>query len=226
MTLRIAIVDDQALLRAGFRKLLEAESDFTVVGEASDGAEAVAMCREVSPDVLLMDIRMPRIDGIEATRRVVSANAAVTVLILTTYDLDEYVLDALRAGASGFLLKDAPPEDLVAGIRQVARGDALLAPSVTRRLIAEFTARPRESPAVDLPALSQRETEVLRLVARGLSNAEIAGELFLGEATVKTHVGSLLAKLGCRDRVQAVVRAYESGLVQPGRGEATGPGAQ
>ncbi|HVY11023.1 MAG TPA: response regulator transcription factor [Mycobacteriales bacterium] len=226
MTLRIAIVDDQALLRAGFRKLLEAESDFSVVGEASDGAEAVAICRDATPDVVLMDIRMPRIDGVEATRRIIAGNSGISVLILTTYDLDEYVFDALRAGASGFLLKDAPPEDLVAGIRQVARGDALLAPSVTRRLIAEFTTRPRDGAPMALPQLSQRETEVLRLMARGLSNAEIAGELFLGEATVKTHVGSLLSKLGCRDRVQAVVRAYESGLVQPGRGEANGTGSQ
>ncbi|HWA65182.1 MAG TPA: response regulator transcription factor [Mycobacteriales bacterium] len=222
MTLRLLIADDQALVRAGFRKLLDAEPGLEVVGEASDGAEAVSAARQFAPDVVLMDIRMPRVDGIEATRRITSAGGRVSVLILTTYDLDEYVFDALRAGASGFLLKDAPPEDLIAGIRLVARGDALLAPSVTRRLITEFTSRPREGSPADLPSLSQRESEVLRLVARGLSNAEIAAELFLGEATVKSHVGSMLAKLGCRDRVQAVVLAYESGLVQPGRD--AGPG--
>ena len=226
MTTRLLIADDQALVRAGFRKLLDAEPGLEVVGEASDGAEAVSAARELSPDVVLMDIRMPRVDGIADTRRITAGGGRVAVLILTTYDLDEYVFDALRAGASGFLLKDAPPEDLVAGIRLVARGDALLAPSVTRRLIAEFTSRPLHARVPDLPALSQRETEVLRLVARGLSNAEIATELFLGEATVKSHVGSLLAKLDCRDRVQAVVRAYESGLVQPGSGDGAARGSQ
>lgn len=214
--LRLLIADDQALVRAGFRKLLDAEDGFDVIGEASDGAEAVSLSRQTQPDVVLMDIRMPRIDGIEATRRITSSQPGVSVLVLTTYDLDEYVFDALCAGASGFLLKDAPPDELIAGIRLIARGDALLAPSVTRRLIAEFTSRPRRSSEPALPELSPRETEVLRLMARGRSNAEIAGELFLGEATVKTHVGSLLSKLGCRDRVQAVVRAYESGLVSPG----------
>jgi DNA-binding NarL/FixJ family response regulator len=216
VTLRLLIADDQALVRAGFRKLLDAEPGLEVVGEASDGAEAVSAARELSPDVVLMDIRMPRVDGIEATGRIAKVASGIAVLILTTYDLDEYVFDALRAGASGFLLKDTPPDELVAGIRLVARGEALLAPSITRRLIEEFTSRPRHGSSPDLPSLSQRETEVLRLVARGLSNAEIAAELFLGEATVKTHVGSLLAKLGCRDRVQAVVRAYESGLARPG----------
>jgi DNA-binding NarL/FixJ family response regulator len=216
--LRLLIVDDQALVRAGFRKLLESEDGLEVVGEAGDGAEAVAAARRLAPDVVLMDIRMPRVDGIEATRQVAAGGGGrPAVLILTTYDLDEYVFEALRAGASGFLLKDAPPDDLVAAVRTVARGDALLAPSVTRRLIAEFTSRKRPRPEAVLPALSQRETEVLKLVARGMSNAEIAQRLFLGEATVKTHVGSLLAKLQCRDRVQAVVRAYESGLVSPGR---------
>ncbi|HEX3705165.1 MAG TPA: response regulator transcription factor [Mycobacteriales bacterium] len=226
MTLRLLIADDQALVRAGFRKLLDAEPGLEVVGEAADGAEAVSATRQLTPDVVLMDIRMPRVDGIEATRRITAGGGRVAVLILTTYDLDEYVFDALRAGASGFLLKDAPPEDLVAGIRVVARGEALLAPSVTRRLIAEFTSRPLVGTVPDLPVLSQRETEVLRLIARGLSNAEIATELYLGEATVKSHVGSLLAKLDCRDRVQAVVRAYESGLVQPGRGDGAGGGPQ
>jgi len=216
--LRLLIVDDQALVRAGFRKLLESEDGFEVVGEAGDGVEAVAATRRLSPDVVLMDIRMPKLDGIEATRRLATGGRPA-VLILTTYDLDEYVFEALQAGASGFLLKDAPPDDLVAAVRTVARGDALLAPSVTRRLIAEFTSRKRPRPDVTLPALSQRETEVLKLVARGMSNAEIAQELYLGEATVKTHVGSLLAKLQCRDRVQAVVRAYESGLVAPGQSD-------
>jgi DNA-binding NarL/FixJ family response regulator len=216
--LRLLIVDDQALVRAGFRKLLESEDGFEVVGEAGDGVEAVAEARRLGPDVVLMDIRMPRLDGIEATRQLASGGGPA-VLVLTTYDLDEYVFEALQAGASGFLLKDAPPDDLVAAVRTVARGDALLAPSVTRRLIAEFTSRKRPQRAA-LPALSQRETEVLKLVARGMSNAEIAQALFLGGATVKTHVGSLLAKLQCRDRVQAVVRAYESGLVEPGRADA------
>jgi DNA-binding NarL/FixJ family response regulator len=214
--LRLLIVDDQALVRAGFRKLLESEDGLEVVGEAGDGVEAVAAARRLAPDVILMDIRMPRLDGIEATRQLATGGRPA-VLILTTYDLDEYVFEALQAGASGFLLKDAPPDDLVAAVRTVARGDALLAPSVTRRLIAEFTSRRRPRAEAALPALSQRETEVLKLVARGMSNAEIAQALFLGEATVKTHVGSLLAKLQCRDRVQAVVRAYESGLVSPGR---------
>jgi DNA-binding NarL/FixJ family response regulator len=214
--LRLLIVDDQALVRAGFRKLLESEDGFEVVGEAGDGVEAVAAARRLAPDVVLMDIRMPKLDGIEATRQLATGGRPA-VLILTTYDLDEYVFEALQAGANGFLLKDAPPDDLVAAVRTVARGDALLAPSVTRRLIAEFTTRKRPRPDATLPALSQRETEVLKLVARGMSNGEIAQELFLGEATVKTHVGSLLAKLGCRDRVQLVVRAYESGLVAPGQ---------
>ena len=216
--LRLLIVDDQALVRAGFRKLLESEDGFEVVGEAGDGVEAVAAARRLAPDVVLMDIRMPKLDGIEATRQLATGGRPA-VLILTTYDLDEYVFEALQAGASGFLLKDAPPDDLVAAVRTVARGEALLAPSVTRRLIAEFTGRKRPRPESALPALSQRETEVLKLVARGMSNAEIAQELYLGEATVKTHVGSLLAKLQCRDRVQAVVRAYESGLVTPGQSD-------
>jgi DNA-binding NarL/FixJ family response regulator len=217
--LRLLIADDQALVRAGFRKLLESEDGFEVVGEAADGAEAISAVRELTPDVVLMDIRMPRVDGIEATKRITTSGVRTAVLILTTYDLDEYVFDALRAGASGFLLKDAPPDELVAGIRLVSRGEALLAPSVTRRLIAEFTSRPRQASAPDVPALSPRESEVLRLVARGMSNGEIAAELYLGEATVKTHIGSLLTKLNCRDRVQLVVVAYESGVVQPGHAD-------
>jgi DNA-binding NarL/FixJ family response regulator len=212
--IRVLIADDQELVRAGFRKLLDAEDAITVVGEAADGQRAVSLATELAPDVVLMDIRMPRLDGIEATRRV-TRTTAVQVLILTTYDLDEYVFEALRAGASGFLLKDSPPDTLITGIATVARGDALLAPSVTRRLIAEFARRPAGSPKPALPDLTPRETEVLVQVARGLSNREIAARLFLGEATIKTYVGNVLMKLGCRDRVQAVVAAYEAGVVEP-----------
>jgi DNA-binding NarL/FixJ family response regulator len=215
MTIRVLIADDQELLRAGFRKLLDAEDAITVAGEAADGAEAVALATRLAPDVVLMDIRMPRLDGIEATRQL-TCSTAVKVLILTTYDLDEYVFEALRAGASGFLLKDSPPATLISGLATVARGDALLAPSVTRRLIAEFARRPADSPRPALPDLTPRETEVLIQAARGLSNREIAGRLFLGEATIKTYIGNILLKLRCRDRVQAVVAAYEAGLVQPG----------
>ena len=215
MTIRVLIADDQELLRAGFRKLLDAEDAITVVGEAADGTEAVAMATQLAPDVVLMDIRMPRLDGLEATRRL-TGSTGVKVLILTTYDLDEYVFEALRAGASGFLLKDSPPDTLISGIATVARGDALLAPSVTRRLITEFARRPADSPRPALPDLTPRETEVLIQAARGLSNREIAGRLFLGEATIKTYIGNILLKLRCRDRVQAVVAAYEAGLVQPG----------
>jgi DNA-binding NarL/FixJ family response regulator len=215
VTIRVLIADDQELLRAGFRKLLDAEANITVAGEAADGAEAVALATQLAPDVVLMDIRMPRLDGIEATRRL-TRSTGVQVLILTTYDLDEYVFEALRAGASGFLLKDSAPDTLISGIATVARGDALLAPSVTRRLIAEFARRPAESPRPALPDLTPRETEVLIQVARGLSNREIAAQLFLGEATIKTYVGNILMKLRCRDRVQAVVAAYEAGLVEPG----------
>jgi DNA-binding NarL/FixJ family response regulator len=215
MTIRVLIADDQELLRAGFRKLLDAEDAITVAGEAADGAEAVALATRLAPDVVLMDIRMPRLDGLEATRRL-TGSTSVKVLILTTYDLDEYVFEALRAGASGFLLKDSPPDTLISGIATVARGDALLAPSVTRRLITEFARRPADSPRPALPDLTPRETEVLIQAARGLSNREIAGRLFLGEATIKTYIGNILLKLRCRDRVQAVVAAYEAGLVQPG----------
>ena len=220
MSLGVLIVDDQALVRAGFRMILEAEEDVVVVGEAADGREAVAEAQRLKPDVVLMDVRMPEMDGIEATRRLLADDGAATkVVMLTTFDMDEYVYDALRAGASGFLLKDVPPEQLVAGIRAVASGDALLAPSVTRRVIEEFVRRPPASVRTLPPKLSElttRELEVLKLIARGLSNSEIANELFVSETTVKTHVGHVLTKLDVRDRVQAVVLAYESGLVEAG----------
>ena len=220
MSLGVLIADDQALVRAGFRMILEAEEDMDVVGESADGRQAVAEARRLRPDVVLMDVRMPDIDGIEATRRLVADGGIHTkVVMLTTFDMDEYVYDALRAGASGFLLKDVPPEQLVAGIRAVASGDALLAPSVTRRVIEEFVRRPPDSVRTAPPELGEltaRELEVLKLIARGFSNAEIAKELFVSETTVKTHVAHVLMKLKLRDRVQAVVFAYESGLVLPG----------
>jgi DNA-binding NarL/FixJ family response regulator len=214
VTIKVLIADDQALVRTGFRKILESEPDLEVVGEAGDGGEAVEAALLLRPDVVLMDIRMPRLDGLEATRRLAGKTR---VLVLTTFDLNEYVYEALRAGASGFLLKDAPAEQLVTAIRVVAAGEALLAPSITRRLIEEFARRPPSNarPA-ELEALSPRELDVLRLVGRGLSNAEIASELYVGDATVKTHVSRILQKLNLRDRVQAVVLAYESGLLQPG----------
>ncbi len=217
---RVLIVDDQALVRTGFKMILEAEPDLEVVGEAADGQEALMQARRLAPDVVLMDVRMPELDGIEATRQLLGDEGArAKVVMLTTFDMDEYVYEALRAGASGFLLKDVPPEQLVAGIRAVASGDALLAPSVTRRVIEEFVRRPPDSvrmPPERLGELTARELEVLKLIARGLSNAEIAKELFVSETTVKTHVAHVLMKLQLRDRVQAVVLAYESGLVQPG----------
>jgi DNA-binding NarL/FixJ family response regulator len=221
VSVRILIADDQALVRAGFRMILDAEEGLDVVAEASDGDEAVALAGEIVPDVVLMDIRMPQVDGIEATRRILAAagDRLVRVLMLTTFDANEYVYEALRAGASGFLLKDVPPEQLVAGIRIVAEGEALLAPSITRRLIQEFasaTPAPAEPPA-GLGELTARELEVFKLVARGLSNAEIAAELVVSETTVKTHVARVLMKLGLRDRVQAVVLAYECGVAVPGR---------
>lgn len=216
MALTVLIVDDQLLLRAGFRKLLDGEQGISVVGDAGDGQQAVDLVEQLHPDVVLMDIRMPVLDGIEATRRICGTSPVSAILVLTTYDLDEYVYAALEAGASGFLLKDSPPNELIDGIRVVARGDALIAPSITRRLIAEFTARGARAATQTLPPVSDREREVLIGVARGLSNAELAAALFIGEATVKTHVSSLLTKLGCRDRVQLVVRAYEAGLVVPG----------
>ena len=214
----VLVADDQALVRAGFRAILEEQDDLDVVGEAADGGEAVAIARELRPDVVLMDVRMPGVDGIEATQRLLRDGDAPRVLILTTFDLDEYVYEALKAGASGFLLKDAPRDQLVGAVRTVAAGDALLAPALVRRLIEDFVRRPApgaRSPA-ELDALTQRELEVLTLVARGLANAEIATRLFVSEATVRTHITHILAKLGLRDRVQAVVLAYESGLIRAG----------
>jgi DNA-binding NarL/FixJ family response regulator len=221
MSVRVLLVDDQALIRTGFRMILGAEEDIEVVGECADGTQAIDSVKRLNPDVVLMDIRMPEMDGIEATRRITQADGdpAVRVLMLTTFDLDEYVYDALRAGASGFLLKDVPADQLVDGIRLVAAGEALLAPSVTRRLIEEFSKGPRshqEKPAA-LEELTPRELEVFTLIARGMSNHEIADELVVSETTVKTHVARVLMKLGVRDRVQAVVLAYESGLVAPGQ---------
>ena len=215
--IRVVLADDQHLVRTGLRMILAAVDDIEVVGEAADGHEAVAVCAEQRPDVVLLDVRMPGLDGIDATRAVVAADDPPRVLVLTTFDLDDVVYDALRAGASGFLLKDAPEERLVTAIRVVAEGGSLFAPSVTRRLIEEF-ARAREDRVVppSLDALTDRETEVLRAVARGLSNVEIGSELYVSENTVKTHVARILMKLGLRDRVQAVVLAYESGLVGPG----------
>ena len=219
MTIRVLIVDDQALVRVGFRMILSTQPDVEVVGEAADGNEAVRLAQQHHPDVVLMDIRMPGLDGIGATRVLAGPDAPrpARVVILTTYDLDEYVFDALAAGASGFLLKDVRPEDLVQGVRLVAAGDALLAPSVTRRLIAELAHRPRVSDTRSVDdSLTRRELEVLRLVAEGQSNAEIAASLYLSENTVKTHVTHILDKLGLRDRVHAVIYAYESGIVEPG----------
>jgi DNA-binding NarL/FixJ family response regulator len=214
--IRVLLADDQELVRSGFRLILDLADGIEVVGEAADGREAVRLGKELQPDVVLMDVRMPELDGIEATRRLRQAGVEARVLVLTTFDLDEYVYGAVRAGASGFLLKDAPREQLVAAVRTVARGEALLAPAVTQRLIERFVARPQLEEVPALAELSARELEVLRLVAKGLSNAEIAAELIVGEATVKTHVARILRKLGVRDRVQAVVFAYESGLVEPG----------
>jgi DNA-binding NarL/FixJ family response regulator len=219
VSVRVVVADDQLLVRSGFRVLVDSAPDLEVVGEAGDGVEAVELARLRRPEVVLMDIRMPTIDGLEATRRIVADEllTGVRVLVLTTFDLDEYVYQALRAGASGFLLKDTPPADLLAAIRVVAAGDALLAPRVTRRLIEEFARRPE--PAADpaaLAALTDREREVLTLVARGLSNAELADRLYVSAATAKTHVSRILAKLQARDRAQLVMLAYESGLVTPG----------
>ncbi len=214
---RLFLVDDQELVRAGFRMVLDAQPDMTVVGEAGDGLAGVEGVAATRPDVVLMDIRMPRLDGVEATRRIQEADDPPKVLVLTTFDLDEYVFEALRAGAGGFLLKDATAEDLIAAVHALASGDAVLAPSVTRRVIEVFGQVPVSDPAARarLAALSAREREVLRLLARGLSNAEIAAELFVSDATAKTHVSNVLAKLGLRDRVQAVILAYESGLMRP-----------
>ncbi|TKK83634.1 response regulator transcription factor [Herbidospora galbida] len=224
MPIRVLLVDDQPLLRTGFRFILEAETDVTVVGEAGDGSTAMDQSRALLPDVVLMDIRMPGMDGIEATRRIVRDAAPSAhvprVLVLTTFDLDEYIVEALRAGASGFLLKDVPPAELVQAIRVVAGGDAIVAPSVTRRLLDKFASRlpsaQQQASPTRLARLTERELEVLKLIAKGLSNAEIARELVVSETTVKTHVGNVLTKLGLRDRVQAVVLAYETGLITPG----------
>ena len=219
MTTTVLIADDQPMVRAGLRSLLEGEDDIVVVGEAADGEHALRAVRQHCPDVVLMDIRMPVLDGLEATRRLTAADSSARILVLTTFDLDEYVFEALRAGASGFLLKDATAEELVAAVRTLAAGDAILAPGVTRRVIEAFGASvPRNAPDAEkrLGALSSREGEVLRLMARGYSNAEIARELFVSDATAKTHVSNVLAKLRLRDRVQAVIFAYESGLLQTG----------
>ncbi|MEM9747158.1 MAG: response regulator transcription factor [Actinomycetota bacterium] len=218
--IRVMLVDDQAMVRTGFRMILEAEPDITVVGEAADGQEAIDLVDRARPNVILMDVRMPRLDGIEACERICarSDEGGPRVMMLTTFDLHDYVHAALRAGASGFLLKDAPPEQLIDAIHVISRGEALLSPAVTQALIDEIARRPTSQPDAfpGIADLTSRELEVVKLMARGMSNAEIAAELILGEATIKTHVGRVLAKLGARDRVQAVVAAYESGLVTPG----------
>jgi DNA-binding NarL/FixJ family response regulator len=219
MSVRVLIADDQAMVRAGFRMILEMQNDMEVVGEASDGAETIAAVKKLKPDIVLMDIQMPGMDGLEATRRIVEMRDEIPtrVLILTTFERDDYIFEALRTGACGFLLKNATPEDLVAGIRVVAEGNALLAPSVTRRVIAKFAQKPKPRDYTDsLNGITSREFDIMKLVARGKTNAEIAEELFISEATVRTHVSNLLNKLDLRDRVQIVSFAYESGIVQPG----------
>jgi DNA-binding NarL/FixJ family response regulator len=216
MTIRVLIADDQALVRSGFRLILETRSDMEVVGEAEDGRQAVALAQELAPDVVLMDVRMPNVDGIEATRRIVEGGSGARIVVLTTFDVDEYVYAAIRAGASGFLLKDVRPTDLIDAIRLIADGNALLGPTVTRRLLDRFAETPRvEVETAATKNLTVREREILRLLASGLSNAEIAERLYLGETTVKTHVSSVLRKLGVRDRVQAVIVAFDVGLVRP-----------
>jgi DNA-binding NarL/FixJ family response regulator len=225
MTVRVLIADDQALVRAGFRMILDSQPDIEVVGEAGDGSQALAKTAELQPDVVLMDIRMPGLDGIEATRRLIdSGTSRSKIIILTTYELDEYLFEALQAGASGFLLKDVVPEDLIRGVRVVADGGALLAPSVTQTLIAAFAARPRRAAvaAADLSSLTPREREILTLVGTGLTNAQIAAELFISENTVKTHVARVFDKLGVHERVQAVIIAYDTGLVTPHTSAAPG----
>jgi DNA-binding NarL/FixJ family response regulator len=213
VTIRVLVADDQAMIRAGFRMLLRNEPDIEVVAEASNGLEAVQKAARFSPSVVLMDIRMPELDGLEATRRILAADPSARILILTTFDLDEYIYEALRAGASGFVLKDDPPDQLIAAIHTVAAGDALLSPAVTRRVISQFTQIPRREPPAALAELTERERDVFRLIAKGLSNSEIGQELFISDTTVKTHVTRVLQKLELRDRVQAVVLAYRSGLV-------------
>ena len=215
MTIRVLVADDQSMVRAGFRMLLAGEEDIDVVAEASNGLEAVDKANRFHPDVILMDIRMPELDGLEATRRILAANNGARILVLTTFDLDEYVYEALRAGASGFVLKDDPPEQLLDAVRVVAGGDALLSPTITKRVIRQFTRMPRPTPPKAFEDLSDREQDVFRLIARGLSNAEIGKELFISETTVKTHITHILQKLDLRDRVQAVVLAYQTGLFEP-----------
>jgi len=218
MSIKVLLVDDQAMVRAGIHMILEAETDIRVIGETEDGAKAVVSAHKLKPDVVLMDIQMPLMNGLEATRQITQTPGnTCRILILTTFERDDYVFEALRAGASGFILKNAPPEDLIAAVRVVAEGNALLAPSVTRRIINEFAQRiPRVDLKAGLSSLTEREIEVMRLIAKGKTNAEIAADLFVGETTVKTHISNLFAKLDLRDRVQAVVYAYESGLIQPG----------
>jgi DNA-binding NarL/FixJ family response regulator len=217
MTIRVLVVDDQSMVRAGFRMLLAGEEDIEVVAEASNGLEAVDKAARFRPGVILMDIRMPELDGLQATRRIIAADGDARILVLTTFDLDEYVYEALRAGASGFVLKDDSPEQLISAIRTVAGGDALLSPTITKRVIQKFAKMPRPAPPQELDALSEREREVFRLMARGLSNGEIAGELYISETTVKTHVTHILQKLDLRDRVQAVVLAYQTGVFEAER---------
>jgi DNA-binding NarL/FixJ family response regulator len=224
MTIRVLVVDDQSIVRAGFRMLLANEPDIEVVAEASNGGDAVRQAARFDPTVVLMDIRMPELDGLEATRRILAADERARVLILTTFDLDEYVYEALTAGASGFVLKDDPPEQLIAAIRTVAAGDALLSPAVTKGVIRQFARTPRPTPPEGLRELTTREEEVFRLIAHGLSNAEIGRELHISEGTVKTHVTHVLQKLDLRDRVQAVVLAYRTGLVDPGARAPSGRG--
>jgi DNA-binding NarL/FixJ family response regulator len=215
MTIRVLVADDQSMVRAGFRMLLAGEEEIEVVAEASNGLEAVDKTARFHPDVVLMDIRMPELDGLEATRRILAADKVARILILTTFDLDEYVFEALRAGASGFVLKDDSPEQLIAAIRTVAEGEALLSPTITRRVIQKFARTPRPAPPKELEELSERERDVFRLLARGLSNAEVGNELYISETTVKTHVTHILQKLNLRDRVQAVVLAYQTGVFEP-----------
>jgi DNA-binding NarL/FixJ family response regulator len=212
MSVRVLVVDDQSMVRAGFRMLLSGEADIDVVAEASNGLEAVDKAARFRPTVVLMDIRMPELDGLDATRRILAADDTARILILTTFDLDEYVYEALRAGASGFVLKDEPPEQLIAAIRIVARGDALLSPAITKRVIKQFARMPHPAPPRELDDLTERELDVFRLIARGLSNAEVGRELYISDTTVKTHITHILQKLDLRDRVQAVVLAYETGL--------------